>query len=71
MEKFHDKKSDDKSLVKGKTWFEVDTDNAELSDIVRKIERCDPVEGGGRSAPFSLCLSSHSLLEKIIKCFKI
>ena len=43
MEKFHNARTDDQSLVKGKTFFEVNTENAELSDIVSKIEHCDPV----------------------------
>ena len=43
MEKFHDVQTNDTSLVKGKTFFQVNTENEELKDIVSKIERCDPI----------------------------
>ena len=43
MEKYHDIQYIDNSLVKGKTFQEVQTKNKELADISRKIENCDPV----------------------------
>ena len=43
MEKFHDIQSTDISLVKGKSFHEVRTKNKELSEIVSKIESCEPV----------------------------
>ena len=43
MEKFHDSNINDISLVKEKSNLQVSTKVQELSDIIEKIEICDPV----------------------------
>lgn len=42
MERFHDLQSMDTSLVRGKSYLEVNTHNQELSNITKQIESCAP-----------------------------